>query len=177
MKGLIFSELIRFMEEKQSPLFAEQVIAAADLPNDAAFSRIGVYPTAYALKLVTAASQLSGLPASALSEEFGKFLFARFTILYPDILSSYSTAESLLEHVRAHIHQDVKVLYPDATPPEVIAGRQDGQFMIEYRSHRPLAHIAYGLMRGCLEHFGDPRAIEWVTCNEVGDVATFRIVG
>lgn len=177
MKGLIFSELIRFMEETQSPLFAEQVIAAADLPNDAAFSRIGVYPTAYALKLVVAASEISGAPASALSEAFGKYLFARFTVLYPDILSSYTSAESLLEHVRAHIHQDVKVLYPDATPPEVTAHKQDGQFMIEYRSHRPLAHIAFGLMQGCLDHFDDPRAIEWVQCSEKGDAATFRIVG
>ena len=86
LKGLIFSELIRFMEEKQNPLFVEQVIAAADLPNDAAFSRIGVYPTAHALLLVGAASQLSGIPVAALCEEFGTYLFGRFNILYPDRL-------------------------------------------------------------------------------------------
>jgi len=165
LKGLIFSELIRFMEEKQNPLFVEQVIAAADLPNDAAFSRIGVYPTAHALLLVGAASQLSGIPVAALCEEFGTYLFGRFNILYPEIMSSYSTAESLLEHVRGHIHEDVKVLYPDATPPEVTMRTQDDQCIVEYRSHRPLAHIACGLIRGCLDHFGDERKIEWVNCS------------
>jgi len=175
LKGLIFSELIRFMEEKQNPLFVEQVIAAADLPNDAAFSRIGVYPTAHALLLVGAASQLSGIPVAALCEEFGTYLFGRFNILYPEIMSSYSTAESLLEHVRGHIHEDVKVLYPDATPPEVTMRTQDDQCIVEYRSHRPLAHIACGLIRGCLDHFGDERKIEWVNCSESGDAATFRI--
>ena len=175
LKGLIFSELIRFMEEEQSPLFVEEVIAAADLPNDAAFSRIGVYPTAHALLLVGEASKLSGVPVAALCEAFGCYLFGRFTILYPEIMSSYSTAESLLEHVRGHIHEDVKVLYPDATPPEVTTETRDGQCIVEYRSHRPLAHIACGLIRGCLEHFGDERKIEWVNCSESGDAATFRI--
>ena len=175
MKGLIFSELIRFMEEKQNPLFVEQVIAAANLPNDAAFSRIGIYPTAHALILVDAASKLSGVPVAALCEEFGAYLFERFNILYPEIMSSYSTAESLLEHVRGHIHEDVKVLYPDAVPPEVTAKTQDGVCVVEYRSHRPLAHIACGLIRGCLDHFGDERKIEWVNCSESGDAATFRI--
>ncbi|WP_325063791.1 heme NO-binding domain-containing protein [Pseudoblastomonas halimionae] len=175
MKGLIFSELIRFMEEQQDPLFVERVIAAAKLPNDAAFSRIGVYPTAHALLLVGEASKLSGIPVAALCEAFGSYLFGRFTILYPEIMSSYSTAESLLEHVRGHIHEDVKVLYPDATPPEVTATTQDGDCVVEYRSHRPLAHIACGLIRGCLEHFGDERKIEWVNCSESGDAATFRI--
>ena len=175
MKGLIFSELIRFMEEEQGTLFVEEVIAAADLPNDAAFSRIGDYPTAHALLLVGAASKLSGIPVAVLCEVFGTFLFHRFVVLYPDIMSSYSNAESMLEHVRAHIHEDMKVLYPDATPPEVTADSQDGECVVEYRSHRPLAHIAFGLIRGCLEHYGENRQIEWVSRSESGDAATFRI--
>ncbi|WP_241657544.1 heme NO-binding domain-containing protein [Aurantiacibacter suaedae] len=177
MKGFIFSELLLFMEEKQSALFVEEVIAAADLPNDAAFSRIGAYPTAYALLLVSAASKLSGIPAAALCEEFGTFLFGRFVVLYPDIMASYASAESMLEHVRGHIHEDMKVLYPDATPPEVTATSEDGDCIVEYRSHRPLAHIAFGLIRGCLEHFGDNRKIEWISRSESGDAATFRIAG
>jgi hypothetical protein len=80
MKGVIFTELLGFVEHKAGVEFAEDVLDAAALPNHGAFTKIGTYPAAHALRLVEIASEKSGIPASDLSVEYGEWLFNRFTI-------------------------------------------------------------------------------------------------
>lgn len=161
MKGVIFTELLGFVEHKAGAEFAEDVLEAADLPNAGAFTTIGTYPAAHALRLIEIVSEKSGIPASDLSVEYGEWLFDRFTVLYPDIIARYATAESMLDHVGSHIHQEVVVLYPDAKPPKVTSVHADGEMVIEYSSHRPLAHVAFGLVRGCMAHYKDDRIVRW----------------
>lgn len=175
MKGIIFAELVGFLDEKGGPGFTEEVLDRADLPSAGAFSRIARYPWEQAAQLVSAASQISGADANALCSEFGRFLFERFTVLYPDIVDRYSSAESMLEHVESHIHEEVRVLYPDAVTPKVSSWVEDDGLVVEYSSHRPFAHIAFGLVQGCMQHFGDTRAIEWGEDDPSGRTARFRI--
>ena len=174
MKGVLFTELMAFVEQTGGADFAEQVLEAAGMPNGGVFTTVGTYPAANALALVDAASKLSGIPADALCRDYGHYLFDRFTELYPKIIGGYVTAEEMLSHVGSQIHEEVTVIYPDATPPQVLTREEDGALIVEYLSHRPLAHIAYGLVSACLEHFGDPRRVEWVAGDELTS-ATFRI--
>jgi len=58
MKGHIFTELVRFMEETVSPAFADQVISEADIPSDGAYTAVGNYPSEEALALVGKASDI-----------------------------------------------------------------------------------------------------------------------
>ncbi len=161
MKGIIFTELMGFVEEVGGIAFAEQVIETADLPNGGAFTTVGTYPAEHALKLVATASELSGIPVSKLCADYGEWLFARFTVLYPQLIEQYPTSEEMLDHVESHIHEEVTILYPDATPPKVYMTRDGETPVIHYSSHRPLSHVAFGLIRGCLAHYGDPRTVTW----------------
>lgn len=171
MKGVIFTELIRFMEV-QSAAFADEVVRDAQLPNDGAYTSVGSYPTEQALALIHAASRLSGQSEEELCRRFGNFLFSRFLILFPHITSAYTTAEALLGHVGTHIHDEVCVLYPDSRPPQITT-RQDGtRTIMTYQSHRPMAVIAFGLIQGCMAHYGDPRSISW-SASSRGRAATF----
>ena len=176
MKGIIFTELVRFMEKVQSPEFADQVISGAELPNDGAFTSIGNYPSEYALAMVGKASEASGIEGPELCRLFGVYLYDRFTILYPYIMESYKTAEALLTHVGSHIHAEVCVLYPDAKPPQIVAEVVGGTTIIRYESHRPMAAIAHGLVQGCMAHYQDTRQLEW-DCAEDSKSATFKISG
>lgn len=175
MKGVIFTQLIHHLEDVGGELFVDEVLIKAQLPNDGAFTAIGTYPSAYAFKLIETVSEMTGQPAEALSENFGSYLFARFVVLYPEIISRYSDAEAMLQHVGSHIHEEVVVLYPDATPPSVRVTRGDDGPVVHYSSHRPLAHVAFGLIKGCLEHYGDERQVEWASGADQNS-ATFRIV-
>jgi len=176
MKGVIFTELVRFMETVQSPAFADAVIDAAALPNDGAFTSVGNYPSAHALSLVTQASEQSGIEIAELCRLFGQHLYRRFHILYPHIMEAYTDAEALLTHVGSHIHLEVCTLYPDARPPQVETTVEDGKTIISYQSHRPLAAIALGLIQGCMEYFNDPRTLVWDVA-ENSKTARFYISG
>lgn len=96
-------------------------------------------------------------------------------MLYPDILSRYTRAEDLLLHVNDHIHEEVKSLNPGAMPPRVDTHADGTDLVVEYRSHRPFAHIAYGLVRGAMRHFDDPRLIAWDVKDPSSRHAIFRI--
>ncbi|RKF18303.1 guanylate cyclase [Altericroceibacterium spongiae] len=175
MKGIIFTELLHFIESKGGALFLEKVIADADLPNGGAFSKVGSYPSQYANALVSSASQLSAIPAEQLCKEYGEFLFHRFTVLYPAMLSTYKDADGLLSHVGTHIHEEVKLLDPDARPPRIHSRQENDVLIIEYQSHRPFAHIAYGLIAGALDYYGDSRTLIWHQSEDMLQ-AQFQIV-
>ena len=161
MKGVIFTELVRFMEQTVSADFADDVIVKADLPNDGAFTTVGNYPTAYAAKLIEAAVELSGIDAPELSRQFGRVLFSRFIVLFPEIMARYENATQLLDNVGPHIHMEVCTLYPDAQPPQVTTEKRGNDLVVKYSSHRPMAAIAFGLIEQCLIHYGDPRQVSW----------------
>lgn len=175
MKGIIFTELFGFIEEVAGVTFAEQVLEEAALPNGGVFTAVGTYPAAYALALITKASELSDIPAAKLCADYGEWLFGRFTVLYPQLIDKYAGSEEMLDHVGSHIHEEVTILYPDAKPPEVRMKRDGDVPVILYESHRPLSHIALGLIRGCLKHYGDPREVAWTPGEDLSK-ASFRIV-
>ncbi|MCA0976787.1 heme NO-binding domain-containing protein [Qipengyuania flava] len=177
VKGIIFSELIGFLELAGGPLFAEKVLAEADLEHGGAYTRIGQYPWQEAVRVVKAASRESGDDFADLCNQFGMYLFERFTVLYKEIVGRYATAEALLAHVGEHIHEEVRILYPDSSPPQVLTHNEGGILRIEYASHRPFAHIAHGLVAGAMKHFGDERKLEWINMSDDGTKAEFALTG
>lgn len=126
MKGMIFVELMNFMDESFGADFTERVIEQADLPNEAAFTTVGNYPSEHAGALVEAASLLADADAAGLCEAFGRYLFQRFEVRFPHLLHRYASARELLDHVQSHIHEEVKVIYPGATPPSVTTHECEG---------------------------------------------------
>lgn len=176
MKGIIYVELLGFLDQAGGPAFTEKVLAAAGLDGGGVFLRIGQYPWGEAVKIVTQAATITGQDADLLCEQFGAFLFERFTVLYPGMISAYASTDGLMAHIEDHIHEEVRILYPDAVTPKVHY-RADGQdaFVVDYSSHRPFARIAYGLISGAMRHFGDDRTISWLSSEPRGNIARFRI--
>jgi hypothetical protein len=161
MKGIIFAELIGFLELHLGEAGADAVLVAADLPHGGAYTRVGTYPAEEALAIVGAASAHTGIDAATLLADYGSYLFTRFGALFPDIMAAYTDADSLLDHVGSHIHHEVTILYPDAQPPTVSTRHDGDSITVDYHSHRPLAHIAFGLIRQALVSYGDPRQLSW----------------
>ncbi|OYU14399.1 MAG: guanylate cyclase [Alphaproteobacteria bacterium PA4] len=161
MKGIVFTELMGFLESQLGVVTADRIVGAAALPNDGAFTSVGNYPAGYALKIVEAAAAETGLPFERLLQDYGSYLYTSLVVLFPAIISHYRTAEDMLCHVASHIHEEVVILYPDARPPSITATADGDRLHVLYESHRPLAHLCFGLLRQCLVHFSDPRAITW----------------
>jgi len=174
VKGIIFTELVGFLETRYGIEFTDAVITDSNLDNDGAFTSVGNYPSRDALTMVGMAAQLSGADGAQICEDYGTWLYGRFQTLFPELMARYTNADALLTHVGTHIHEEVRVLYPDAQPPHIEAASDGAQMTVKYRSHRPMSHIAYGLIRQCLASYGDPRQLRW-SADSRPDSATFII--
>jgi hypothetical protein len=156
MKGIMFTELIEMMEACYSPELADRVLTNAELPDGGAYTAVARYPSEEWRRIVDCLSEATGTPVNELIRSFGEYLFGKFVVLYPELVTRFSDAYSLLESVEGFIHVEVRKLYPDAHLPEFRTTHHGpGTLVMEYRSPRPLADLCEGLIRGTLKHFAE----------------------
>jgi hypothetical protein len=80
--------------------------------------------------------------------------------MYPALFEGISNSFDFLSGVESKIHVEVRKLYPDAELPKLdVRMSRDGALEMTYRSSRPFADLAEGLIRGCAEHYGEELTI------------------
>ncbi len=162
MKGIVFSEFIEMVEEKFSPEVADEIIEAASskLESGGSYTSVGVYDHLELVELVSELSRVSGIPVNELISTFGTHLAGRFSQLYPAFFKEVKGTLDFLESVDNHIHKEVLKLYPDAELPRFHTEREGNHLVMEYRSNRPFAALAKGLIEGSGVHFGEKLTVE-----------------
>ncbi len=159
MKGVIFSELIHWVEETYSPAIADRMIGQAELPGEGSYTSVGNYPHEQALAMIGQLIEITGQPVDVLADAYGYWLSSRFAALYPQFFVGYTDAISFLKAIDGIHKKEVTKLYPDALTPRVIAEVDGQDLLVSYASHRPFAEVAHGLIRGYIDHFGDDLVI------------------
>jgi Haem-NO-binding len=160
MKGVVLSELVRFVELRFSPEVADEMINASEVASDGAYTSVGNYPHQEALALIGALAKITDTPAPTLAEAYGFWLSTRFVELYPDMFADYTDVRTFLKDVDSKMHMEVKKLYKDAQTPAVVAEIDGEALNIIYSSHRPFADVAFGLIKGYVDHFKEPLVVE-----------------
>jgi len=161
MKGIVFSEFIEMVEDAYSPGIADRIITTSALPSGGAYTAVGTYDHRELLLLVDRLSEETGTPGPDLVRAFGSHLAGRFTRLYPAFFDGVADTFGFLETIEAHVHVEVRKLYPDAELPQFTTTRTgDNSLTMHYRSRRPFADLAEGLIAGCAAHFGERIRIE-----------------
>lgn len=154
MKGIVFTELIDHAEARFGIGVVDRAIAAAELPSHGAYTAVGTYPVDEFVALLDELAAATGEPASRLLTAFGEHLFIRFATLFPRFFTGVDSALTFLESVDGVVHLAVRKLYPDAELPQFDCERVAAdRLRMTYRSERPLADLAEGLIRGCARHF------------------------
>ena len=155
MKGVVFTEFTEMVEDKFSPEILEKIIDQANLPSEGIYTSVGTYDHDEIIALVQALSNETNISIPDLIKTFGNHLFGQFEVGYPQFFEGVDSAITFLSKIDNYIHVEVRKLYPDAELPkfeyEVV---EDDQLIMEYRSIRPFADLAEGLIQGCIEHFG-----------------------
>jgi hypothetical protein len=160
MKGIVFTEFLEMVEDKFGDRMVDKIIDDADLPSGGIYTSIGTYNHQELLALVARLSENSQLPAPELVESFGYHLFGQFFSAYPEFFSNISSAFDFLVNVEKYIHVEVLKLYPDAELPSFEYDRSvPGTLAMIYRSTRPFASLALGLIKGCIDHFSEQIAL------------------
>jgi len=156
MKGIVFTEFLEMVEDRFSPEVADCIIEAADLPSGGAYTAIGNYDHNEMVQLVTQLGTETGIAIPNLLRPFGVHLFGRFVVGFPQLFEEIGSTFDFLEKIEGYIHVEVRKLYPDAELPSFKCDRlEPGHLTMIYRSTRPFADFAEGLIMGCIEHFGE----------------------
>jgi hypothetical protein len=156
VKGIVFTEFLDMVEARFTPEVADRMITAAAVPSGGAYTAIGTYDYHEIIQLVAQLSTLTSIPVPELVHTFGVHLFDRFVTAYPALFAGVTSAFSFLERIENHIRIEVRKLYPDAELPTFTCDTSTpGHLTMLYRSSRPLADLAEGLIAGCIAHFGE----------------------
>ena len=156
MRGLVFTEFIALVEEKFGLRMADELLSQPGLTDGGAYTSVGNYSHHEMLTLVLGLAERTGLPVPDLCKVFGEWLFPKLATNFDFAVKPYTNAFDFLRSLDGVIHVEVRKLYPDAQLPHVPVTRvDDRELVMEYRSERPFADVAEGLLRGCMAWFGE----------------------
>ena len=164
MLGIVFTEFTEMVEEKFSVNLLDELITATEarLASRGVYTAVGNYDHAEILELVAELSRLTDVPVPDLVRTYGKHLFGRFYHRYPGFFEDVADSMSFLFRVESHIHREVRKLYDSAELPSFDCEKtSDNTMVMTYRSSRPFAFLALGLIEGCAEHFGECLEIDF----------------
>lgn len=158
MLGMIYTEFLNMAEQTFGEEITEEMIVQSlpNLPSKAVYTSVGNYSHNEIIVLVTQLSALTDLSATDLVKTFGTHLFGRFHSRYPEMFADGEDAFTFLEKVEGYIHVNVRSLYPEAQLPSFTCQREGNDVLImDYRSQRPFATLAHGMILGCLSYFNE----------------------
>ncbi|MCA9174595.1 MAG: heme NO-binding domain-containing protein [Planctomycetales bacterium] len=155
MKGVVFTEFLELVETEFGLDVADRILSSSDLSTGGAYTTVGTYDHRELIQLVGRLSDETELPASALVEAFGEHLCRCFVASFPELFAGADNAFDFLASVEGIIHSEVRKLYPDAELPTFEYGQSaPGKMEMTYRSTRPFADLAEGLIHASIAHFG-----------------------
>jgi hypothetical protein len=161
MKGIVFTEFLEMIENKFSPEMADRIIEQADLRSGGIYTAVGTYDHSEMIELASRLSDETGIAPAEIMRSFGMYLFERFYTMFPIYFDRVSSSFDFLQRIEGYIHVEVRKLYPEAELPSfACATPHPGCLRLTYRSARPFAVLAEGLIRGCIAHYGEAVDIE-----------------
>lgn len=176
MRGVVFTELIEFVEEALGFEVADKMIAKAHLENHGAFSQGGNYPFSHMQKLLMSLSEITKKEPNELLYIFGEHLFSILVKLYGKDIKSAGTALEFIDSVEDFVHVEVKKLYPDADLPKFeTVEKDDSHLILVYQSDKKLESFAHGLIQACGKYFNEPLDTTFEVINENPHKVKFTI--
>lgn len=156
MKGIVFTEFLDLVEDAYGLELKHKIISVSKLPNEGAYTSVGNYDFHELVTLAGHLSAATGTPLRDLLVVFGERIFQRFVRDYGQFFVNAKSTFDFLSHIQDYIHVEVRKLYPDAELPTFQYPAMDGRHLVmEYRSPRPFAAFAEGLVRATVKHFGE----------------------
>ena len=72
------------------------------------------------IELVSCLSKETGIGTAELMRSFGRYLFERFYVLFPQYFEGSTPLFAFLELIEDYIHVEVRKLYPEAELPSFV---------------------------------------------------------
>lgn len=165
MKGIVFVEFSRFIEEQFGDAFWDEVIDEANLPSEGAYTTVATYDDAELNTLIALVCEKKGLSSKQAQQAFGKWLFSKLYNAAPPEAHNFTDVFEFLRAVENVIHVEVKKLNPDAILPEFeFLTETDSVLTMQYKSPRGLCYFCEGLIQGLSEHTKQKTQVRQTEC-------------
>jgi hypothetical protein len=160
MHGFIFLQLKKYVQQQHGLDTWHDLMQNANV-SQKQYAATEVYPDADIKSLVNTAVKLLGVPANELLEELGLFLVPDLIDIYQMYINPTWRTLDLVAHTEETMHRAVRVSTPAATPPILHVSRVGkDKLIIDYHSHRKMAPLAVGIIKGIAKHYGESDLIE-----------------
>lgn len=168
MHGVIFAELQNYAETKHGVGTWKALLEKANLKGKTFFP-VQSYPDSDAVALVVAASALTGLPVTAVLEDFGEFIVPGLIKMYGHLLKPGWQTIDVIDNTEETVHAVVRVKNPGAKPPRLKTVRRNkNEVALIYSSPRKMCSLAVGIGRGLAKHFREEVEITQPSCMHNG---------
>lgn len=153
MHGVIVSNFKTYLDEFLGADAWGDVIAGAGLDRKT-YLPVALYPDAEMEALLEAAVNATGLRREDLLADFGEWVIGPLVRMYQAMIPADWGTQALLLNMQA-IHERVLKLKDQAAQAPNIQVRQCGEDTLEihYASHRNMAPMILGAVKGLAEHF------------------------
>jgi len=178
MKGIVFTELVEFVEDQFGYTIADDMLEASMLDHKGAYTQGGNYPYEELVAILKRLSQRVDLSVETLIEVYARHLFTKIVMLYPKITDGFNSVLKFISVVDTFIHPEVKKLYPEAELPTFeMVSLVENCLVIDYHSSRPLYPMAVGLMLGASDYFKQTIEVHYdINDTSSGASARFTII-
>ena len=160
MKGVVFTEFLEMVENEFGWEMAEDIVESSTLDSEGVYTAVGTYDYNEMVMLVVELSKRTEIAVPDLLRTYGMYLFGRFVVLFPAFFEHVTNTMDFADMIEDHIHVEVRKLYPKAELPSFDTARTPERMSMVYRSARPFADFAEGLLRGAINHFNGDVSLE-----------------
>lgn len=154
MNGLLFTEFMEMVETTWSFDMVDTLIDRSQVSSGGIYTAVGSYPQEEMVALVKALAEATETPIDLIERAYGKYLFCRFALEYPQYFTGIHDSFQFLARIDEIAHTIVRKHFLDTDPPTIIVEQSPGRLSLTYFSENPFSHLTQGLIEGCISHFG-----------------------
>ncbi|MGH1362976.1 MAG: heme NO-binding domain-containing protein [Calditrichia bacterium] len=155
MKGIVFREFVDFIETKFGAQVLSSVKSAANSPAFESFEDDAEYDEKYLFSMVEFLNRATGIPTTDIVRIYGKHLFARLVVNYHSYLEPADTSFQFLQQVESLANNQIQQIYPDSHLKLEFDPAEANRMVMLYQSRDEYTDLTEGLLKGCIEHFGE----------------------
>lgn len=170
MKGIVFTALNDMVEQKLGIDVWESALENVNPPSGGIYTSVENFPDSELAALVADISLKTGIPQTALLEQYGKYLFQVLAKKHSGLVTKEPDFLNFLKSIDDEIHKEVEKLYKSPDLPS-LKWNQPGPdvLILNYESPRKLCALAVGLIHGAAEYFNVNIELGHETCLHRGD--------
>lgn len=176
MTGIVFTQLLEWIENQYSYTVVDHLLLSCDLPSDGVYTTGGSYEHRELWQLVNQFAAMVDLNQADILRAFGHHMFGYFIQTKTFQMKHSDSTFSLLHSLSNIIHDHVHKLHPEAELPKFVAQQlSPNHLQVIYQSERQLGDFAHGLIEASLAHFNEPASIHRTNLTDNGNRVLFDI--